>query len=902
MDQCPDIILLTETWCNANTLDAALAIPGYQLETDLRTDRRDTTNGMGGGLLVYSRLGLKILSCDKFKENRFNQFCCFNVMTKGDPLNIILVYRPPGSSQNNSEALCDLMRNLNKQTIIIGDVNLPDIDWIDLTSTARGGPVLTTALEEGLDQLVNFTTHTKGNILDLVLTNCPDKIISVSDGGRIGKSDHCILNIEVKVKTVRRIEKSTRANWTKANISGLRKFLKETNWRQRLASNSVDKLWDIFKNILDLAMEKYVPRSTVRAPDAPRWLTRDIVRLVRRKKRAWKLTQTHGTQENFNKYKKLEKEVTVRVRSAKRGMEKKLAYSGENNTKTFANYIKSKTKAHTGIGPLKDSEGKLVTDEKDMSENLNTFFASVFTNEDTSNIPTRDLETNEKLENVVITESIIRKKIIALKSNSAPGPDKISAHLLQHAREELLLPLKIIFNMSIKSGTVPQDWKHAIVTPIFKKGTKGDPANYRPVSLTSIPCKILESILKDHIMQHLMSNDLINESQHGFMPGKSCSTNLVIFLDKLTEIVDRGKPADIFYLDFAKAFDKVPKARLLQKLRTKGIRGNILNWIENWLTERTQSVRVGNASSSNCDVKSGVPQGSVLGPPLFTIFIDDIDDSAKLIDALMKFADDTKGLQEIGGEDDRIKLQMTLDRLVEWAEEWGMKFNIEKCKIMHVGKNNPQFDYYMAGTKLKVVEEEKDIGVIIHKSLKPSAHCKRVADTANAVLRQLTKNFHFRDRHVFKKLYIQYVRPHVEFASPSWSPWNEADKTVIENVQKRAVNMISGLIGSTYEEKCRELGLESLEERRRKQDLLQAYKILSGKDNVRPELLFTRVGAQPERMTRFTNDPLNLTVNRCRLDIRKNSYATRVTEDWNKLSHKTKTSTSVAMFKSAIAQ
>ena len=138
---------------------------------------------------------------------------------------------------------------------------------------------------------------------------------------------------------------------------------------------------------------------------------------------------------------------------------------------------------------------------------------------------------------------------------------------------------------------------------------------------------------------------------------------------------------------------------------------------------------------------------------------------------------------------------------------------------MHVGKNNPHFDYYMAGIKLKVAEEEKDIGMTIHKSLKPSAHWKRVADTANTVLRQLTKNFHFRDRHVFKKLYVQYVRPHVEFSLPAWSPWNEADKIVIENVQKRTVNMISGLTGTTYEEKCQELGLESLEERLWKQDL-----------------------------------------------------------------------------------
>ena len=153
------------------------------------------------------------------------------------------------------------------------------------------------------------------------------------------------------------------------------------------------------------------------------------------------------------------------------------------------------------------------------------------------------------------------------------------------------------------------------------------------------------------------------------MPGRSCTTNLVIFLDKLTEILDQGKQADIFYLDFAKAFDKVPRARLLQKMKNKGIGGHILNWIENWLTGRTQSVKVGKEMLNNCEVKSGVPQGSVLGPPLFTVFIDDIDDYAELIDMLLKFADDTKGLQEIRGEDDRNKLQLALDRLAEWAED-----------------------------------------------------------------------------------------------------------------------------------------------------------------------------------------------------------------------------------------
>ena len=403
-------------------------------------------------------------------------------------------------------------------------------------------------------------------------------------------------------------------------------------------------------------------------------------------------------------------------------------------------------------------------------------------------------------------------------------------------------------------------------------------------------------------MDHLQDQKLIKDSQHGFMPGRSCATNLVLFQDKLTKIMDQGKSADIFYLDFAKAFDKVPHKRLVQQLRNKGIGGNILRWIENWLTNRTQAVKVGRETSSDCTVESGVLQGSVLGPPLFVVFIDDIDDYTPLIELLIKFADDTKGLKEIESMADRNKLQATLDNLTKWAQDWGMSFNIPKCKIMHIGRNNPRYEYTMSGKLLAKVEEEKDIGVTVHSSLKPSRHCQKIAATSNAVLRQLTKNFHYRDRHVFKKLYVQYVRPHVEFASPAWSPWSEQDKTLLEKVQIKAVNLVTGLKGLTYEDKCKELGLETLEQRRTKQDILQTYKIIHGVDKVEHERLFQLTGPTLGRQTRFTADPLNIVVERANLDIRKNSYTIRAAEHWNRLDSDMKSSNSVLTLKGKLTQ
>ena len=288
-------------------------------------------------------------------------------------------------------------------------------------------------------------------------------------------------------------------------------------------------------------------------------MKRNLLRLIRKKKRLWKhySSSKYCSKDfaQFEAYKKVQDEVKKAVKKAKKEFEKKLAKNAKKNSKMFWSYMKQKTVNRVSVGPLV-RDRVVITDDKQMCEVLNQQYCSVFTREDLANLP--EVEHNfphsedKELQNIKFTREKVRVRLSKLKPSSAPGPDQIWPKVLNRMAAALSIPLSIIFSTCVAEESVPPDWKLANVTPIFKKGAKGDPANYRPVSLTSVCCKVMESIIRDSIVEHLTKYNLIRPSQHGFVNARSTQTNLLEYMEKLSQLVDEGHSVDVIYCDLAK--------------------------------------------------------------------------------------------------------------------------------------------------------------------------------------------------------------------------------------------------------------------------------------------------------------------------------------------------------------
>ena len=942
------MVLVTEVKAKKEVITSAelLELEGYNLHLNPAYEDESTR-----GTAIYAKDYLNVTTLTNNLTLGFKDSTWVEIHGNSEkPLLLACIYR--SGTHSKAVSLDPYLHNVIEQmsnsknysdVVIVGDFNHPKIKWITMdydydqhivpkpTKSEHDLNFIKCLENSFLNQHVTKPTRIRENqtptLDDLILSRNPETIEDLTHKSHLGKSDHLILQFEINYNIDKPLDvKKPRRNYMKTNINKFNAIINK-DWNQILLYKSPEEAYNTFLQVYNMAVEEAVPITYTSVSTKyikPPWMKPSTLSMVKKKHNL--LTRYLNTRRDADKeaYHAIRNQVAHQTTSDRIRYEERVASETKNNVNAFWRYVNSNRKKKKSIPDLVKSDKSKATTDPEKAEVLNSQFSSVFTSEDLSTLPEfPDVNILQTLDTISVTQASISKKLKNLRSDKSPGPDGVHPHLLKTFADVFAPILDMIFTITLESEELPSLWKTGIITALYKKGKKSDAQNYRPVSLTSIPCKILESLIVDSIINHLAENLLKNPNQHGFSKGRSTVTNLISALNIWTEALSHNIPVDVIYLDFEKAFDKVPHQRLLNQLSTFGIRGKIHGWITSFLTNRTQAVRVNSAISTSAPVLSGVPQGSVLGPALFLIYVTNISDHIKNFTSL--FADDTKLfsylLETENTEHSTVTLQEDINTLSTWSEVMQMSFNLSKCHIMHLGQNNPHHQYFMHKSShlqkkknglsyrlmfhdLEEVENETDLGVCIDHKLKFSDHISAKLAKANKMLQVIRYTFKHLTPDTFKKLYTSIVRPHLEYATPVWTPHTATDIIRIESLQRRATRLVPSLSEKPYAERLKELSLPTLEYRRIRQDLLLLWSITT--KNIcldQKTYCYTCPGKmmlQPTLSHRTRGHSLKYQIQQHQ-SHRSHFFSSRVIPIWNKLQDKTVTAININTFKSHLA-
>ncbi len=885
------VICLCETWLDSTFTDALFGTA----HVVFRIDRLGRQGG-GSLVLVPSKYNVALVR-DPVSNDNF-EFISIDIHCRDrSVLRIISVYRNPSS--RCSAALVDCLRHsidAGVSAVAVGDFNLPHINWSTLTPTPSATPaerqLLDCVITNGLEQLVSHPTR-NDNILDLVLCNRPGLVTNLSVSPPLIPSDHLMVQFEIDTQNPDQNSQLTSSyfDFRNADYTALNVHLAQTDWESILGSHAtVEGMWIAFVSAVHEAFSISVPvkqrSSGSRAHHSPH-----VCHLIRRQKRLHSRYVSSGREADLALWKEANRVARLAIRQEVLEAELNVVNSGDD--RQFWRFVSSRLRCKPKVPALKTDDGFAISSHS-KADVLNQQFSSVFTTDNGTGLHLTP-ETQAELTVDEIAPLDLWRVLAALPNKFSSGPDGLPQYSLKRLAVPLAWPLAFICNFSLATSTVPSDWIKANVTPVFKKGIPSEPANYRPISITSCVSRSMEKFLKPIITKHLFVNGIISKAQHGFLSRHSTITQLIETLNDWTSALDNSQPVDVFYMDIAKAFDTVSHPKLFEKLVACGIRGRLLGWLKAWLTGRKQRVRVDDKYSEYATVTSGVPQGSVLGPLMFLIYINDLP---KVIvhSKLKLFADDGKLYLCVGHVEQRENLQSDLVKVQAWCDTHQLQLAILKCSVLHLGpRTNPNHQYNLHGTNLESTTCIRDLGVLVSADLKFTEHCNAIAQSAAVKVGMILNCFMNRRPEFLTLMYKVFVRSRLEYASPVWNPSLKQNINTLESVQHRFTRRLPGLGSLSYPERLIATNLEPLELRRLQADLILVYKILHQHVSLNFDDYF-----QLARSVRTRGHIFKLEVPRHRTNYRKFFFSNRVVSVWNSLSADTVAATTLNCFQSRL--